>query len=502
MFGQTSAAQQRTHRLLAGLRRIEILFTCVIAGIVAGAFVYAPLHLPTFAAVTVMVPAGLIYAWLWVRAQRAAHPRRWGWTLSLAPIGVIVAAAALALTQLHSMGQFAPLTQDRAANFDRLMRAIDRAYPYFDEKQIDWQAQVAAARLQVEAARADADYFQAIALLLAGLNDGHTMLSRPFVPVTHLGRLAEIEGQAVIVAVSPPAEAAGLDVGDVVLSVDGQEVNAAIATLPPQLRYGSTDWNRRAFALSNLLSVWGAAQAVDVTVQRANGLVYSVTLTPQSVNAANATQAHTEPLVQAKRLPSGLGYIHLGENFGDRPGHDMVAEFDAALDDLMDTPGLILDVRDNGGGDSLVAAQIAGRFLAEPFVYGRESYRQRLPTRVWWLWSERRVTPRPPRYAGPIILLTDASTVSSAEEFVVSLVDSGRAQTVGRQTAGSSGNPIVFQLPGGGRVRFSTGDLRRVGGTPIEGVGIRPDLPVTWTLEDVRLGRDPDVDAAEQMLSK
>jgi C-terminal processing protease CtpA/Prc len=178
----------------------------------------------------------------------------------------------------------------------------------------------------------------------------------------------------------------------------------------------------------------------------------------------------------------------------------MVAEFDAALAGLMDAPGLILDLRDNGGGSSLVANQIAGRFLEEPFVYGREYYRQRLPTRGWWRWGDRSVTPRPPFYSGPLVLLMDASTVSSAEEFVVSLVDSGRAQTVGRQTGGSTGNPLVFQLPGSGSARFSTGDLRRIDGAPIEGVGIRPDLPVAWTLEDVRQGRDPDLDAAVRLL--
>lgn len=502
MFGQSSAAQPRPRRLLAALRRIGILFTCVLAGVTAGAFVFAPLHLPVSVAVTVAILAGLLYAWLWTQARRAAHPRRWNWTLATVPFGVITAAAVPALIRLYSMGQFAPLSQGRVANFDRLVRAMDRAYPYFDAKQIDWPAEAAAVRPQILAAQSDAEYFQAIAALLAGLNDGHTMLSRPFVPITRFGQLAEIEGQAVIVAVSPPAEAAGLAVGDLLLAIDGRPVDAAVAALPPQLRYGSTAWKRRAFALSNLPAVYGATQAVEVTVQRADGVVHSATLTLQSAAATPTTQTHAAPLVQGTRLASGLGYIHLGENFGDRPGHSMTAEFDAALAGLMDAPGLILDLRDNGGGDSLVANQIAGRFLAEPFVYGRESYRQRLPTRLWWLWSERRVTPRPPRYAGPIVLLIDASTVSSAEEFVVSLVDSGRAQTVGRQTAGSSGNPIVFQLPGGGRVRFSTGDLRRVDGTPIEGIGIEPDRLVAWTLDDVRQGRDPDLAAAVEMLSR
>jgi len=71
---------------------------------------------------------------------------------------------------------------------------------------------------------------------------------------------------------------------------------------------------------------------------------------------------------------------------------------------------------------------------------------------------------------------------------------------VGRLTAGASGNPIVFRLPGAYNVRFSTADFRRKDGTAIEGVGIVPDVEVDWTVEDLRQGRDPDLAAAEALL--
>lgn len=488
-------------------RWLGILLSCVLAGVVTGAIVYGPLHQPAQVAGAVSLLAGLLYSGMWIRQQRlgarglhsTAH--RWRWGLILAPFVVILGAAALALFQLYSMGQFRPLTEDRVVNFERLVGAMDAAYPYFDEKQIDWGAMVATVRPQVEAAQTDDEYFDAIAALLADLNDGHTSLSNPFPQITGFGQLAEIEGQVVIVATSPAAKAAGLAVGDVVLAVAGKDVEAAITSLPPQLRYGSTAWSRRDLALSYLLAVRAPAESIEITVQPANGGARTVTLAPQlSPGTTTAAEGKSAPLVQSKRLSSGIGFIHLGANFGNRPGHDMVAEFDAALGELMGAPGLILDLRDNGGGSSLIANQIAGRFLVEPFVYGREFYQQRLPTRAWWLWGERRVTPRPPYYAGTVVLLMDASTVSSAEEFIVSLVDSGRAQTVGRQSGGSTGNPIHFQLPGFGRARFSTGDLRRIDGSPIEGVGIQPDIPVAWTLEDVRQGRDPDLATAVRLI--
>jgi C-terminal processing protease CtpA/Prc len=48
------------------------------------------------------------------------------------------------------------------------------------------------------------------------------------------------------------------------------------------------------------------------------------------------------------------------------------------------------------------------------------------------------------------VLLIDETNFSTAEQFIVALVDSGRATTVGRLTSGGSGNPITFRLPGDG----------------------------------------------------
>ena len=198
-------------------------------------------------------------------------------------------------------------------------------------------------------------------------------------------------------------------------------------------------------------------------------------------------------------LPSGRGLIRIS-TFSRDSGHDLVAEFDTALGTLMDAPGLIIDLRGKGVGGTALAERMAGRFLSEAFVYGREHYRGRLPQRGWQLHLDYRVTPRAPVYPGPLVLLGDELTMSTAEQFLVALVDSGRALLVGRRTAGSSGNPVKFRLPGEGVARFSTGDFRRVDGTSIEGVGLVPHVPVVYTVEDFRTGHDPDLEAAQELL--
>jgi carboxyl-terminal processing protease len=190
-----------------------------------------------------------------------------------------------------------------------------------------------------------------------------------------------------------------------------------------------------------------------------------------------------------------VGYIRV-PTFGT----DLVAQFDAALDRLMDAPGLVLDVRGNGGGNSAFGDQMAGRLLGQPFVYGRDNYAGRLPTRAWRRWFAFAVSPREPVYTGPVVVIVETANASSAEQFLISLVDSDRIRTVGRRTGGASANPVRFRLPGDYDARFSTADFHRNDGTSIEGVGIIPDLEVAWTLEDFRQGRDPDLAAAERLL--
>jgi C-terminal processing protease CtpA/Prc len=97
-------------------------------------------------------------------------------------------------------------------------------------------------------------------------------------------------------------------------------------------------------------------------------------------------------------------------------------------------------------------------------------------------------------------LLIDPLVMSTAENFAVALVDSGRATAVGRRSGGASGNPISFKLPGEAQARFSTGDFRRLDGTRLEGIGVQPQAPVAWTIADARAGRDPDVETAVSLI--
>lgn len=411
---------------------------------------------------------------------------------------ILVGVGATMLAQYHLFGALKPLTQNRQASFNRLWWAMEKAYPYFEEKGVDWRVVKEKYAPLIARASTDDEYFQTIGAALGELHDGHTRLLSPYYgPECCFAFTREIEGQAVIIQSGSEAEAVGLLPGSILQSVNGQPVLQALAA--PAVQGYSTPWNERVIAFFYLLA-FPREGGLAVTFIDPQGEQKTVTLERKTGDSRSASQS-APGIVSWERLDSGVGYIRIRQ-FWNREGSDLVTEFDDALNSLADAPGIILDIRGNGGGDSTLADKIAGRFYASKFVYGEEVHPARLPFFAWRGRFTYDVSPRGTQYAGPVALLVDERVISSAEMFVASLADSGRVQTFGRQTAGASGNPITFHLPGGGFARFSTGSFSRNNGMLVEGVGIAPDYPVAWSLEDVRLGRDADISAADAWLQE
>ena len=417
---------------------------------------------------------------------------------------VVVGLILAVVVPLYLIGTFPPPSNSYPANFDRLWHAVNAAYPYFHMKGVDWQAVYDAYRPKVNAVKDDAAYAALVGEMLATLDDGHTGVVDPSPRAgrTYFGTGRALDDGIVIDQLGPTGRAAGLSPGDVLVSADGRPIEQALDAVPAALRSGSTPLRRRHLAAFSVLSTTGSE--LRVTVEKADGSQQSVTLVVpdtarQPASASPEAPGPPKPIITGERLASGIGLIRI-PTLSHSTGQDLVAEFDAALDKLLDAPGLILDLRGNGGGDSRIGDAIAGRFLDRSFTYGVERFRLRLPQRGWAERFTYSVTPRGIPYKGPVVLLIDGGCFSSAEELIVALVDSGRATTVGRPTGAGSGNPVTFALPHGGLARFSTGAFTRNDGTPIEGVGIIPDVPVPYTIADYRAERDVDLVAAEAIL--
>ena len=173
-----------------------------------------------------------------------------------------------------------------------------------------------------------------------------------------------------------------------------------------------------------------------------------------------------------------------------------------AFAEVRNAPGMIMDLRGNGGGDELKAQAIAGYFIDKPTPYVKSETRD--PTSVTGFAPaiERVVQPVAgiERYARPVVVLSGPLIMSSAESFLLMMRAAG-ATLVGGRSRGSSGNPQPVELGNGITLLVPSWRAMFVDGTYSEGVGIGPDVEVPVTAEEVATG-DKVIDAAIVELTK
>ncbi len=492
----------KANPIKAVLRTLFVLVNFILGGAAGYFFAFGPLSLaapwPVIFGIVAAVFSGAYWALQQKHAvsgnkQRASVLRN-RFVAALATI--FIAAGAVALYQGYFFGQFVLGNVDRMARTDDLARAIQAAYPYFEEKGLDWREIYQTHRPKIASAKSDEEYYLRLSELLAELGDGHTAISEPWLFNCCFAMVRPIEGKPVVVASSPSTEQAGLVTGSIILRTGGNSIDLTKDFAPAAMPGSHNPRQREYLAAAALLAIPESGE-LDVEFLSPQGEVIQTRLkkVPQPDQPSLDSGA-----IQWKQLESGYGYIQI-TRLWNRQGEDLVSDFDRALDALKENSGLILDLRANGGGNSLFGDAIAGRFLDRRYDYGYERYPARLFMRAWTGRMNYFVAPRPPIYTGRLVVLIDEGVVSSAEQLVAALGDSGRAYLIGRNTGGSSGNPIRFNLSEDTAVRFSTGAFYRINGQPLEWRGIPPDKTVNWTITDVVSGNDPDIRAALDWLN-
>jgi hypothetical protein len=212
-------------------------------------------------------------------------------------------------------------------------------------------------------------------------------------------------------------------------------------------------------------------------------------------------------------LTDSVGYLRIkafagyggGGDF-DKGAEALETALDKALADAAKWRGLVIDVRQNGGGSDVYGVMVASRLTSREYLaFAKKARNDPNDTSKFTpLQPMQARVGRKPRFEGKVVLLTGPNSVSAAETFTMALMGRTPAVTrIGEHTQGVFSDVLGRRLPNGWRFGLPNEIFVSENGQAFDGPGIPPDIAVpVFSKEDLEKGRDGALEKALEVLAK
>lgn len=197
-------------------------------------------------------------------------------------------------------------------------------------------------------------------------------------------------------------------------------------------------------------------------------------------------------------LDDNIAYVYCG-SFENSMGSSSLS---ALFSRIAIANGLILDIRNNGGGMLTSAQALAECFFNQETTAGYMAHKT--GKGHYDLSSPEAIKLKPAegmRWQKKVVILTNRSTYSAANTFTMFMRSCPNTTIIGDQTGGGGGMPFSSELPIGWSVRFSACPMYDAQMNSIE-QGIKPDIAINMSSEDLQKGKDSIIEAARAYLKK
>jgi len=267
---------------------------------------------------------------------------------------------------------------------------------------------------------------------------------------------------AVRVLKDNPAEKAGIMAGDVIVKVNDEEVP----------------------------STWTVQDATNRIRGETGTTVKLTVLRGTEIKEFTITRAEvTNPSVYSS-VVNGVGIMTI-TRFDDQTGQ--LARAAAQSFKSQGVTSVILDLRGNGGGYVTAAQDVASLWLNNKVVVSERTNGKVV--------DELKTGTNPILEGLPTVVLVNASSASASEIVTGALHDYGVAKLVGEKTFGKGVvQKLIDNLPGGAELKVTVAKWYTPKGNNISKQGIAVDKEATLTVDDINAGRDPQLDAAKELL--
>jgi carboxyl-terminal processing protease len=388
-----------------------------------------------------------------------------------------------------------PDTDWRERALDFVWTTVNERYYDPNLNGVDWKAVRTRYEPLLKAAKSDDEYWELLDKMTGELSDSHTRIHPPKLVAQQrsneshslglgFAELGTGSGAALTVTtVHPQSDAfwAGVRPGMTIRMIDGEPALEKYRALLSTVRKSSTEWARTRGAVRKI-TAGDLDSSITMQFVRQDG---------STIDATMKRRKFVPPFDFTHRvLPSGFGYVRFSGFNGS-----FEEAIKAEIRRMKDTPGMIIDLRNNGGGSGGMAADLIAEFLKDDFKGGRVLTRTGKPITVFFypvIKTEAAIKGRgAAAYTKPVVVLTNEFSASASEMFTMALKEANRVTVVGERTCGCLlGYMGLADVPGGAQMAYSEIGYLNRDGSRVEGNGIAPDLAVPPSRDDLLLNRD------------
>jgi C-terminal processing protease CtpA/Prc len=381
--------------------------------------------------------------------------------------------------------------EDKMYALSLIWKEADYNFVFFDKQpHLNWDSLYVAYIPKILATRNEYEYYRVLASFIKLLKDGHTTVGAPRYYWDEIDsppvRLVNVKGKRYVTSVDSVLSGE-IPVGSEITKLNGQTWEDYLKN--PD--WENNDWYGFRNTTLELTLLTKSGKDLKVVVTRNVNALFRA----KKLKWAPEQPGPSQKEFEVKSLSPVVSYVSL-QTFSDS---SVVSEFKNALPEIRKHKALILDIRNNGGGNDNYALAIAKYLTDKPVitgsmwkarvnnsadkawaVYGDTAYAGYLHRNVW----DKHPGDRYPipdtlqRLNMPVYILTSKRTFSAAEDFLIFLNDSKYVTRVGQLTAGSSGQPLDFKLPHGFSARICAKADEFPDGTDFINIGIKPQVYV------------------------
>lgn len=426
---------------------------------------------------------------------------------------------------------------EKVYGLSKFWQEVNYNFVYLDKVDRDmWDKAYQNAITTVQATKNDYEYYRELQKFCALLNDGHTNIYPPkhIMDLMHndmFGKyrlfFTNIDNKAVITRTNQSIKDE-VPVGSEVIEVNGLPTAAYLKQQVIPYFSSSTDYVLMDMAVKFML-MGLEGETYNIKIRTPKGAVKTLALTHAKTEEQEVYPAlEKRELLDFKWYPNQTAYISLN-GFHDPKINEL---FEEKLPELRKAKALIIDLRNNGGGNTEIGREILSYLSPDTLLYGsKNSTRQHLASfKAWGKFTEPKDTvgdvwatksllayqdkltytfdynpssnkvEHKDKVIVPTVLLIGHKTASAAEDFLIYADNQQHMTKIGENSFGSTGQPYMFDMPGGGVARVCTKKDTYPDGREFVGYGVKPDIEVKMTLRDYIQKKDPVLERALQHL--